>query len=59
VEIQVGRQRRTATARVIPATDPNYPRLCKLVNDRNHGRYKRYQTQTKRAIPLVAATPAP
>lgn len=58
VEIQVGRRRIPATARVVPATDPSYPRLWKLVNDRNFGRYDRYQTKTERPIPLVAATPA-
>jgi deazaflavin-dependent oxidoreductase (nitroreductase family) len=58
VEIQVGRARSPATARVVQAADPEYPRLWKLVNERNHGRYDRYQTQTTRPIPLVAVTPA-
>jgi deazaflavin-dependent oxidoreductase (nitroreductase family) len=58
VEIQVGRKRSPATAQVVQATDPNYPRLWKLVNERNHGRYDRYQTQTERPIPLVAVTSA-
>jgi F420H(2)-dependent quinone reductase len=57
VEIQVGRKRSPGTARVIPATDPNYPRLWKLVNEQNHGRYDRYQTQTQRPIPLIGITP--
>lgn len=58
VEIQVGRTRRPATARIVAASDADYPRLWKLVNERNHGRYDRYQTRTERPIPLVAVTPA-
>ncbi len=50
--------RSPATARVVQAADPDYPRLWKLVNERNHGRYARYQTRTTRAIPLVAVTAA-
>lgn len=58
VEIQVGRRRSPATARVVAASDPDYPRLWKLVNHRNFGRYDQYQTKTRRPIPLVAVTPA-
>jgi F420H(2)-dependent quinone reductase len=58
VEIQVGRKRSPATARIVAASDADYSRLWKLVNERNHGRYDRYQTQTQRPIPLVAVTPA-
>ena len=58
VEIQVGRNRSRATARVVTADDPVYPRLWKLVNDRNHGRYDRYQTRTSRPIPLAVITPS-
>lgn len=57
VEIQVGRRRAHATARVVPADDASYPRLWKLVNDRNHGRYDVYQLKTQRPIPLVVVTP--
>jgi F420H(2)-dependent quinone reductase len=57
VEIQVGRARSAATARIITADDPDYPRLWKLVNDRNHGRYDSYQVKTERKIPLVVVTP--
>jgi F420H(2)-dependent quinone reductase len=53
VEIQVARSRMAATARVVRAGDESYPRLWKLVNDRNHGRYERYQVKTDRKIPLV------
>lgn len=59
VEIQVGRTRSAATARVVSAGDESYPRLWKLVNDRNHGRYDRYQVKTERRIPLVVVTPTP
>src|ERR1022692_1687477 len=58
VEIQVGRTRSAATARVVSAGDAGYPRLWKLVNDRNHGRYDGYQAKTSRKIPLVVVTPS-
>jgi deazaflavin-dependent oxidoreductase (nitroreductase family) len=57
VEIQVGRQRFAATARVVGADSPEYPRLWEIVNDNNHGRYHRYQTKTTRKIPVVVITP--
>jgi F420H(2)-dependent quinone reductase len=57
VEIQVGRRRSAAAASVVSADDAGYPRLWKLVNDRNHGRYDGYQTKTSRKIPLVVVTP--
>lgn len=56
VEIQVGRKRSPATARVVTADDASYPRLWKLVNDHNFGRYDRYQGKTTRRIPLVVVT---
>ena len=58
VGIQVGRARSRATARVLRPDDPDYARLWKLVNDRNHGRYNTYQSKTRRPIPLVAVSPA-
>lgn len=58
VEIQVGRERSSATARIVSSDDSSYPRLWKLVNDGNHGRYNVYQLKTKRPIPLVVVTPA-
>ncbi len=57
VEIQVGRTRSRATARVVRPGDPDYCGLWKLVNDGNHGRYDRYQVRTQRPIPLVLLTP--
>jgi F420H(2)-dependent quinone reductase len=59
VEIQVGRERRSGTARVIEASDPDYPRVWKLVNDNNRDRYDAYQRGTSRPIPVVAITPHP
>lgn len=58
VEIQVGRRRSAATARVVGRGDADYPRLWKLVNDGNHHRYDSYQARTARAIPLVVLDPA-
>jgi F420H(2)-dependent quinone reductase len=59
VGIQVGTAARPATATVVNAGDPGYPRLWKAVNDNNHGRYDRYQAKTSRPIPVVVVTPAP
>jgi deazaflavin-dependent oxidoreductase (nitroreductase family) len=57
VEIQVGRERRAGTARVIEPSDPDYERLWKLVNENNRDRYTAYQNQTTRPIPVIAITP--
>jgi F420H(2)-dependent quinone reductase len=57
VEIQIGRRRMSATARVIESTDETYGRLWQLVNENNHDRYTAYQQQTSRPIALVAVTP--
>ena len=59
VEIQVGTVTKPATATVVNAGDPGYPRLWKAVNDNNHGRYDGYQAKTSRPIPVVVVTPAP
>jgi deazaflavin-dependent oxidoreductase (nitroreductase family) len=58
VEVQVGRERRPATARVFEPGDPDYDRLWKLVNENNKDRYTAYQQQTARPIPVVALTPS-
>jgi F420H(2)-dependent quinone reductase len=58
VEIQVGRRRLGATARIVAADDPGYPRLWDVVNANNRGRYRRYQAKTRRKIPVVVITPA-
>jgi deazaflavin-dependent oxidoreductase (nitroreductase family) len=57
VEIQIGRERRKGTARVIEPPDPYYERLWKIVNEHNRDRYSAYQEQTARAIPIVVITP--
>src|SRR5439155_26077091 len=59
VEVQIGRKRFPATARVVDkGDDPDYERLWRLVNATNHGRYDRYQTKTRRPIALVVLTPS-
>jgi deazaflavin-dependent oxidoreductase (nitroreductase family) len=58
VEIQIARERRRATARIIEPSDPSYERLWELVNAGNRDRYSAYQQQTTRPIPVVAITPS-
>src|ERR1700722_15084181 len=53
VEVQIGRTKYPATAAEITHDDPDFPRLWKLVNDKNAGRYDAYQATTSRPIPLV------
>ena len=57
VEIQIGRSRQPATARVLQPSDPDFDRLWKIVNENNHDRYDGYQKMTSRPIPIVALTP--
>ena len=57
VEINIGPKRMPATARIIGADDPDYPRVWKLVNDNNANRYDGYQKRTTRPIPVIALTP--
>jgi F420H(2)-dependent quinone reductase len=57
VEIQIGRERRNGTARIIEPSDPDYGRLWKIVNQNNRDRYSTYQQQTARAIPVVVVKP--
>jgi hypothetical protein len=57
VEIQIARERRQGTARIVEPSDPDYSRLWKIVNDGNHDRYVAYQKQTTRPIPVVVVTP--
>ncbi|HTX30152.1 MAG TPA: nitroreductase family deazaflavin-dependent oxidoreductase [Solirubrobacteraceae bacterium] len=58
VEVQVGRERRRGTARVIEPSNPDYERVWKLVNENNKDRYTAYQKQTSRPIPVIAITPS-
>jgi deazaflavin-dependent oxidoreductase (nitroreductase family) len=57
VEVQLGRERRQASARVLEKHERDYERLWRLVNENNGGRYDRYQARTARPIPLVILTP--
>ena len=58
VEIQIGRERRNGTARVVEPSDPSYERLWKIVNENNRDRYSGYQKLTDRPIPVIAVTPS-
>ena len=58
VEIQIGRERSPATARVVEPSDPDYERLWEIVNENNKDRYTAYQEKTSRPIRVVALTPA-
>jgi deazaflavin-dependent oxidoreductase (nitroreductase family) len=57
VEVQIGRRRRPATARILTPGDPDYERLWTLADGGNGGRYAAYQRQTERPIPVVVLTP--
>jgi deazaflavin-dependent oxidoreductase (nitroreductase family) len=57
VEVQIGRDRRKGTARIVEPSDPGYPRLWQIVNENNHDRYTAYEKQTSRPIPVVVVTP--
>jgi deazaflavin-dependent oxidoreductase (nitroreductase family) len=58
VEIQIVRDRRRGTARIIEPSDPSYDRLWKVVNANNRDRYTAYQKKTTRPIPVIAITPS-
>ncbi len=58
VEIQIGRDRQRAACKVVEASDPDHPRLWKIVNDNNGDRFAAYQRETSRPIPVVAITAA-
>ena len=58
VEVQIGRDRQRATARVIEKADPDFDRLWAIVNENNRDRYRAYQEKTTRPIPVVALTPS-
>ena len=57
VEVQVGRKRHEASARIVERSDPEYERLWRIVNENNRGRYIAYQEKTSRPIPVIAITP--
>ena len=58
VEVQIGRERKKSTARIVEPSDPDFDRVWKIVNDNNRDRYTAYQEKTDRPIPVVAVTPA-
>jgi deazaflavin-dependent oxidoreductase (nitroreductase family) len=58
VQLQVRRDRRSGTARVIEPSDPDYERAWKIVNDNNRDRFSAYQKQTSRPIPVIAIAPS-
>ena len=58
VEVQIGRDRQPATARVVETTDPEHARLWQIVNQNNRDRYTAYQEKTARPIPVIALTPS-
>jgi deazaflavin-dependent oxidoreductase (nitroreductase family) len=57
VQVQVGREREQASARVIERSDPEYERLWRIVEENNRDRYTAYQQKTSRPIPVIAITP--
>jgi deazaflavin-dependent oxidoreductase (nitroreductase family) len=57
VEVQIGRDRKSATATIVDPSAPDFDRLWRVVNDNNAQRYDGYQSQTTRQIPVVALTP--
>ncbi|HET9875896.1 MAG TPA: nitroreductase family deazaflavin-dependent oxidoreductase [Mycobacterium sp.] len=56
VEINVGPERFGVTAKPVQSSDPDYPRLWRIVNDNNANRYEGYQRHTSRPIPVVVLT---
>jgi F420H(2)-dependent quinone reductase len=59
VEIQVGRERLPATARIVERSEPDHERLWRIVNENNRDRYSGYQEKTSRPIPVVVLSPRP
>lgn len=59
VEVQLGRRRMRARARVVRRGEAGYERLWELANSNNHGRYRGYQAKTGRSIAIVVVTPTP
>lgn len=58
VKIQIGRERRQATPRIIEPSDPGYEYVRKLVNAHTRDRCTAYHETTTRPIPVIAITPA-
>lgn len=58
VDLRIGRRALPASAEVIGPSDARYADLWRLVNQRNGGRYDRYQAKTERPIELVRLSPS-
>ena len=58
VEVQIGRDRQPAVARIVEPPDPEHARMWTVVNQNNKDRYSAYQEKTTRPIPIVALSPA-
>lgn len=58
VEVQVAREKLTATATVLRPGDADYERLFEICDSSNKRRYSAYQRGTDRPIPVVVLTPA-
>lgn len=56
-EIQVGTRRIPVTARAVLPGHPDRDRLWQLADENNEGRYRAYQKQTTRPIPVVVLSP--
>ena len=58
VEVNVGRSRFGAMAIPVLPDNSDYPRLWRIVNANNAGRYDGYQARTSRPIPVIRLTPS-
>jgi deazaflavin-dependent oxidoreductase (nitroreductase family) len=56
VEIQIARERRKSTTKIVEPTDREYDHLWRVVNENNHDRYSAYRKQTARPIPVIVVT---
>jgi F420H(2)-dependent quinone reductase len=52
-EVNLGRRRMAVVAEIVWPPDDRYPRLFRIVNEKNHDRYDRYTAMTDRPIPVV------
>jgi F420H(2)-dependent quinone reductase len=57
VEINVGPTRFAVTATIVLPDDADYPRLWKIANENNAGRYDSYQERTDRPIAVIVLKP--
>jgi deazaflavin-dependent oxidoreductase (nitroreductase family) len=52
-EVNLGHRRLAVVADIVEPSDARYPRLFRIVNEKNKRRYDRYTTMTDRSIPVV------